>query len=127
MVPVDNGQTIMLIDDDITALDLIEFLFEQKGYTCERCATGDEALKRLDEGVQPTIFLVDLMMPGMNGVVLISEIRGRGFADQPIFAFTAAENELMHREAKRAGANKVVTKPCPPKELIAMVTAATAD
>lgn len=107
---------ILIIDDDMTALDIVDFLFEDKGFEVVRRADGVSALECVDD-VKPDIILIDLMMPKMNGQECIRQIRGRGLA-QPIVAFTAVDDPEIHQEAIEAGCNLVLTKPCKPAALV---------
>lgn len=110
---------IVLIDDDITSLDIIAFLFEQGGFDIERFADGKQAVEYVT-GNQPHAVLVDLMMPGINGIQTTDMIRRSGYQG-PIIAFTAVDDSEIHAAAVDAGCNEVVTKPCQGKKLIALI------
>lgn len=112
-----NGKNILMIDDDITALDLVSFIFEDRGYTVHRAVDGRTALDNA-KSIAPKLFIVDLMMPGINGVDTIRQIRELGFTNEPIIAFTAVDDTSHHDEATSAGANIVITKPCPTATLM---------
>ncbi len=107
---------ILIIDDDMTALDIVDFLFEDKGFDVVRRADGLSALQCVAEE-SPNIILIDLMMPKMNGQECIRQIRARGIT-VPIVAFTAVDDPEVHQEAIDAGGNLVLTKPCKPNKLI---------
>lgn len=110
------ARKILIIDDDMTALDIVDYLFEDKGFDVVRRADGVSALECVDS-VKPDIILIDLMMPKMNGQECIRQIRGRGFL-VPIVAFTALDDPEIHEEALTAGCNLVLTKPCRPALLV---------
>lgn len=107
---------ILIIDDDVTALDIVDFLFEDKGYEVVRRADGLSALECVREA-NPNIILIDLMMPKMNGQECVRQIRGMGLT-VPIVAFTALDDPEIHQEAMDAGCNLVLTKPCKPALLV---------
>lgn len=107
---------ILIIDDDLTALDIVDFLFEDKGYEVVRRTDGPSALQYI-EGDTPDVILVDLMMPKMSGQETVRNIRQRGF-HMPIVAFTALDDPEAHEEAREAGCNLVLTKPCKPNVLV---------
>lgn len=109
-------KTILIIDDDVTALDIVDYLFEDKGYEVVRRADGISALECIDE-VNPDIVLIDLMMPQMNGQDCVREMRKRGVS-VPVVAFTALDDPEVHQEAMDAGCNLVLTKPCKPQVLV---------
>lgn len=112
----ENGIKILIIDDDITALDLVDLLFEEKGFEVVRRPDGISALACVQD-VNPEVILIDLMMPQMNGQECVRQIRAKGF-NAPIVAFTALDDPEIHQEALDAGCNKVLTKPCKPANLI---------
>ena len=107
---------ILIIDDDMTALDIVDFLFEDKGFDVVRRADGIAALACVAES-KPHIILIDLMMPKMSGQECVKELRARGIT-VPIVAFTAVDDPEVHLEAEEAGCNLVLTKPCKPATLV---------
>jgi DNA-binding response OmpR family regulator len=111
-----TSRKILIIDDDMTALDIVDFLFEDKGFEVVRRADGVSALACIDEAA-PDVILIDLMMPKMNGQECIRQIRGKGIA-VPIVAFTALDDPEVHQEALDAGGDLVLTKPCKPATLL---------
>lgn len=111
-----SDNKILIIDDDLTALDIVDFLFEDKGFEVVRSTSGISALESIEE-VQPNIILIDLMMPQMNGQECVRQIRKKGI-DIPIVAFTALDDPEVHQEAMDAGCNLVLTKPCKPAVLV---------
>ena len=112
---------ILIIDDDVTALDIVDFLFEEKGFEVVRRADGLSALESIDS-VKPDVVLVDLMMPKMNGQETVRQIRKKGIT-VPIVAFTALDDPDVHQEAIEAGCNLVLTKPCKPSILVQQIQA----
>ena len=108
---------ILVIDDDVTSLDIVSFLFEERGYDVERCSDGFAAIEYVKR-VKPDLLLVDLMMPGINGAETVRQIRELGLSAVPIIAFTAIDDPELHRGALDAGCNEVLTKPCPAEKLI---------
>jgi len=110
------AKKILIIDDDVTALDIVDFLFEDHGFEVIRRADGISALECIEREA-PDIVLIDLMMPKMNGQECIRQIRHKGLK-LPIVAFTAVDDPEVHREAMEAGGNLVLTKPCKPTVLV---------
>ena len=111
-----TARKILVIDDDMTALDIVDLLFEDKGFEVIRRADGISALGCVEE-VAPDGILIDLMMPKMNGQSCIKEIRAKGIT-VPIVAFTALDDPEVHQEALDAGGDLVLTKPCKPAVLL---------
>ncbi len=112
----EQTRKILIIDDDVTALDIVDFLFEDRGFEVVRRADGISALECVEEE-DPDIILIDLMMPRMNGQECVRQIRDRGLT-LPIVAFTALDDPEVHQEAIDAGCNLVLTKPCKPALLV---------
>ena len=113
----EKRRVILVIDDDITSLDLVSFLFEERGYSVERFAEGTGAIDFVRRE-KPDLIIVDLLMPGINGVETVRQIRSLGLADVPIVAFTAVDDIVMHEQARDAGCDEVLTKPCPAEKLV---------
>ena len=111
-----SNKKILIIDDDVTALDIVDFLFEDRGFEVVRRADGISALECVSD-VNPDIILIDLMMPRMNGQECVRQLRSRGLS-LPIVAFTALDDPEVHQEARDAGCNLVLTKPCKPTLLL---------
>ena len=114
---VNSAKTILVIDDDITALDIVSYLFEERGYDVERRADGYSALDFL-KTVTPDLIIVDLRMPQIDGVETVKQIRAMGLKDVPIIAFTAVDEPELHADAVDAGCQEVLTKPCPAEKLV---------
>ncbi len=107
---------ILLVDDDMTSLDLMDLLFEDKGFEVIRCSDGLQAVAAAQKD-SPDIILVDLMMPGITGQEAVRQIRSQGIR-VPVVAFTALDDPDTHQDARNAGCNLVLTKPCKPSDLI---------
>lgn len=114
-----NPKSILVIDDDITSLDLVSFLFEERGYRVERCADGFSAIDFVRDNA-PNLIIVDLMMPKINGVDTVAKIRELGLK-VPIIAFTAVDEPELHAAAEQAGCDRILTKPCRPQRLLEQI------
>lgn len=111
-----SEKKILVIDDDVTALDIVDFLFEDHGFTVVRRSDGQSALECVGNE-KPDVILIDLMMPRMNGQECIRRLRSQGIT-VPIVAFTALDDPEVHKEVFEAGGNLVLTKPCKPALLM---------
>lgn len=69
---------ILIVDDDKFLLDMYSIKFSERGFTVDTAMSADEALAKFDAGFQPAIFLVDLIMPGMDGFQLIEKLKAKG-------------------------------------------------
>ena len=109
---------IMIVDDDIDTTNILERILEFEGY--EPTSVNDSTLA-VQEAIllQPDLFLLDLMMPEIDGFKLCRMLRANpAFAYTPIIIVTALADEDSRIVAYGAGANGYVTKPYLPQELI---------
>ncbi|WP_204140762.1 hybrid sensor histidine kinase/response regulator [Halomicronema sp. CCY15110] len=112
---------ILVVDDDPINFDVIEALLDQYSYELHYVSSGNSALAILDE-VDPDLILLDVMMPGMNGVETCQQIRSKAqWATVPIIMVTALDNTLIMSHCLTAGANDFVTKPINSIELKARI------
>jgi CheY-like chemotaxis protein len=110
---------ILILDDDITSLDIISFLFEKGGYEVKKLPDGHVAIGEV-RTFKPDLLLVDIMMPNINGVETVKIMRRDGLK-APIIAFTAVSDSEVHQEALDAGCTKVLIKPYPTDLLLETV------
>lgn len=113
---------ILIVDDEPLFLELVVKYLNALGYEDTHAVTSaSEALKGLDDGTGPfDCFLLDIRMPGMDGVDLCANIRARpDYAATPILMITAMTEKTYVDQAFRAGANDYVTKPIDRNEIAA--------
>ncbi len=110
---------VLIVDDDPAIRDGCAQVLTRRGYECVEAATGAEALRLLDES-DFDLVLVDLKMPDINGLDLISSIRQRDTL-LPIVMITAYGTIQNAVEAMRLGANDFLPKPFDPEELLMVV------
>jgi DNA-binding response OmpR family regulator len=108
---------ILIIDDDMTALDLMDIICERSGFTVIRQTDPEWVIDNI-ANIQPDIILIDIMMPKMTGDECIKRLRQNGVI-LPIVAFTAIADTLIHQDIMEKGASLVLAKPCKPDNLIA--------
>jgi DNA-binding response OmpR family regulator len=103
------AKTILLIDDDPQLVRVTQMLFEMEGYHVQVANSGEEALAALHE-YRADLILLDLMMPGLDGLAVCREIRrDQKLTTVPVVVFTAAEGE--EKALLEAGADRFVVKP----------------
>jgi CheY-like chemotaxis protein len=86
-----DGQTVVVIDDDPTDLDLVEAVLSPEGYSVLRASGGEEGVA-LVAREHPAVVLVDLLMPGVDGFAVVHRLRSDpDTADVPIVVLTAKE------------------------------------
>ena len=111
---------ILLVEDDRRLADLTAEYFEQNGLTVAIESRGDTALARFAQ-VKPRVVLLDLMLPGVDGLTICRELREN--FDGPILIFTARDSDIDQVIGLEAGADDYVTKPVDPMVLLARTRA----
>jgi two-component system, OmpR family, alkaline phosphatase synthesis response regulator PhoP len=109
--------TVMVVDDDPNALDIVRTFLESKGYTVATAKDGSEALGMLEE-VKPALVLLDVMMPGMDGWEVARVIKNHpNFGNTRVVMLTARSDFADKHEGLRAGADDYIVKPIQLREL----------
>jgi signal transduction histidine kinase/DNA-binding response OmpR family regulator/CHASE3 domain sensor protein len=107
-----EGRTILLVDDDVRNVFALTSALEQRGARVEVGRNGFEAIARLDENDAIDLVLMDVMMPGMDGLEATRRIRqDQRFARLPIIAITAKAMKDDQEQCLAAGANDYLAKP----------------
>ena len=115
---------ILIVDDEPRIRELIEEHLEHEGYQCTQASDGAAALAAVAAGGIDLVIL-DVMMPFMDGMTCLKEMRLRGM-DVPVIILTARGEEYDKLEGLGAGADDYVVKPFSPRELVARVRAVLA-
>jgi two-component system alkaline phosphatase synthesis response regulator PhoP len=116
-------EKILLVDDDPDILELIHYNLAKEGYLLEKATNGREAIE-VAKKFLPDLILLDVMMPGMDGVEACTEIREIPTLKNTIVAFLTARSEDYSQIAGfDAGADDYIAKPIKPKVLVARVKA----
>ncbi|WP_137173276.1 response regulator [Massilia sp. HP4] len=107
-----EGRTILLVDDDVRNVFALTSALEQRGARVEVGRNGFEAIAKLDEVPGIDLVLMDIMMPGMDGLEATRRIRADGRFDRlPIIAITAKAMKDDQEQCLAAGANDYLAKP----------------
>ncbi len=120
---------IIIVDDDKFLLDMYSLKFSESGYDVTFASNGLEVLKKVDEGLKPDIFLVDVVMPEMDGFTLIGELKKRGVTkDATVIVLSNLGQEEDIRKGLTAGADGYIIKAsATPAEVIARVAEIAAN
>lgn len=111
---------ILLVEDDKRLADLTAEYFRQNGLSVVVESRGDKALSRF-AAEKPRVVLLDLMLPGLDGLTICRELRD--LFDGPILIFTARDSDIDQVIGLEAGADDYVAKPVDPMVLLARTRA----
>ncbi|HLP02760.1 MAG TPA: response regulator [Opitutaceae bacterium] len=109
--PRGHGEVILLVDDERAVRQATRMMLERHGYRVVEARDGDDALERLEQhGTQIAAAVVDLLMPRMDGVELIRQMRRRASAP-PIVAMTGVGKSPKVSQVRRFGGVQILEKP----------------
>jgi DNA-binding response OmpR family regulator len=114
------GSTVLVVDDERNIVQLAKLYLRNEGYQVETAANGREALEKVRQ-TRPSMVLLDLMMPELDGWEVCKRLRREG--DIPIIMLTARGDDIDKVVGLELGADDYVTKPFNPRELVARVKA----
>jgi DNA-binding response OmpR family regulator len=121
MNDVANG-TVLVVDDEPTIVEVVSRYLERAGYETLGAADGPEALRLVEEG-DPALIVLDLMLPGIDGLEVMRRLHERPGPPVPVILLTARGEESDRLVGLRRGADDYVVKPFSPAELVARVDA----
>lgn len=117
------GEKILVVDDEEHIQELIKFNLEKSGYKVICADNGIDAIKLVKEQL-PQLMLLDLMLPGMDGLDVCKEIRKDStMSNMPIIMITAKGEEIDKIIGLELGADDYITKPFSVRELVARIKA----
>jgi two-component system, OmpR family, response regulator MprA len=114
--------TILVVDDEAAVRDALRRALRLEGYEVELAADGAEALQRLEDGAHPDALLLDVLMPGVDGLEVCRRLRRSG-SRLPVLMLTARAEVSDRVSGLDAGADDYLTKPFALQELLARVRA----
>jgi len=105
---------VLVVDDDATVAEVVDRYLRNAGFEVDRAADGLAAL-RMVEAAAPDLVVLDLMLPGVDGIEVCRRLRARG--PIPVIMLTARGEEADRVAGLECGADDYVTKPFSPREL----------
>jgi two-component system, OmpR family, response regulator MtrA len=111
---------VLVVDDDAALSEMLGIVLRNEGFESRVCADGDRALAEFRD-YRPDLVLLDLMLPGKDGIDVCREIRGE--SGVPIVMLTAKTDTVDVVVGLESGADDYVVKPFKPKELVARIRA----
>ncbi len=112
------GKRVLVVDDDEKTVELVRLYLNRDGYRVATAYNGTDAL-RLARESRPDLIVLDLMLPGIDGLEVCRTIRAE--SDVPIIMLTARTTDEDKLAGLELGADDYVTKPFSPRELAARV------
>jgi two-component system, OmpR family, response regulator MtrA len=120
MTETGNRGRVLVVDDDAALAEMLTIVLRNEGFEPKVCPTGDQALSDF-RGFRPDVVLLDLMLPGKDGIDVCKELRAE--SGVPIVMLTAKSDTIDVVVGLESGADDYVVKPFKPKELVARVRA----
>ena len=117
-----SSMKILVVDDERAVRESLRRALELEGYEIDLAADGGEALARLESDAQPDAMILDVLMPGVDGLEVCRELRRTG-SRLPVLMLTARDAVENRVAGLDAGADDYVTKPFALEELLARVRA----
>ncbi|MDR1441440.1 MAG: response regulator transcription factor [Bifidobacteriaceae bacterium] len=111
---------IMVVDDDVALAEMIGIVLTSEGYQPDYCVDGTQALTLIRQ-LQPDLVLLDLMLPGMDGIEVCRELRKE--SGVPVIMVTAKSDTKDIVQGLEVGADDYILKPFKPAELVARIKA----
>src|SRR3954469_12310544 len=111
-----NRPTVLVVDDEKTLLDMLEYNLRRENYRVLAAADGAEAV-RLAYAERPDLIILDVMLPGMSGFEVCRAVRKE--LTMPILMLSAREEEIDKVLGLELGADDYLTKPFSLRELLA--------
>lgn len=124
MIAVDERPTILVVDDEAIVVDMVQRYLVREGFRVVTAPTGTAALRAaVDPERAPSLIVLDVMLPGVDGLEVCRRLRRDLGATMPIIMVTARVEESERIGGLSIGADDYVTKPFSPGELVARVKA----
>lgn len=115
-----SNKCVLVVDDDVDIRESLEMALGAHGYSAIMAEDGAEALATLRDGTRPCLILLDLMMPGMNGIEFrAAQTRERDLSEIPVVVITGA-GKLADDNTETLGV-EIMRKPIELKTLISTV------
>lgn len=110
--------TVLIVEDDTNINNLLKTSLQREGYLCRQAFSGTEAVLLLGQGGTDLV-LLDLMLPGITGEEVLSQIRNSG--EIPVIVLTAKDRLDDKIDVLKGGADDYITKPFELKEVLARI------
>jgi len=113
-----NTQSVLVVEDEASIASFVSLYLKNAGYEVRTASNGAEALASA-QSEQPSLIVLDLMLPDIDGIEICRRIRQK--SDVPILMLTARDEDVDKIIGLEVGADDYMTKPFNPRELVARV------
>jgi CheY-like chemotaxis protein len=119
------GTDILIVDDELEIRESLQLFLELDKFSVRTAAHGREALQLLEQGLEPSLVLLDLMMPVMNGVDFLAAIRAdTRFSSLPVVVVSACRPMVQELRSRQLATHGVVPKPVDLEQLMSAIRVA---
>ncbi|KKQ45466.1 MAG: Response regulator [Candidatus Moranbacteria bacterium GW2011_GWC2_37_8] len=122
---MENNRKILIVEDDIFIRDIYKVRFEQEGFEVTVAENGIVGLEKMQQGANPEIILLDIIMPGMNGIEVLKKIKANDeWKDIPVIMLTNISEKEKVTESMELGIKEYLIKShFTPSEVVQKVNA----
>lgn len=118
----DSKPEVLIVDDEASVVEVVTLYLKREGFTVRQAVDGKAALEALSVR-KPTLIILDLMLPRIDGLEIMRQLRSEPGEAVPVIMLTARSQETDRIYGLELGADDYVTKPFSPAELVARVKA----
>src|SRR5213593_3281753 len=117
-MPLITPQKVLVVEDEASIASFVSLYLKNAGYEVSVAETGEDAISKA-ETLEPSLIVLDLMLPDIDGIEVCRRLRRR--SDVPILMLTARDEDVDKIIGLEVGADDYLTKPFNPRELVARV------
>ncbi|WP_420010589.1 response regulator transcription factor [Tateyamaria sp.] len=112
---------VLLIEDEMNIIEAVRFLLSREGWQVDTHSDGMTAVDAIRQ-MRPNLVILDYMLPGKNGLDILTELREDGdFSELPVLMLTARGQSRDREMAEKAGVSRFMTKPFSNTEVVTAV------
>src|SRR5437870_1463555 len=117
-MPLTKSQAVLVVEDEASIASFVSLYLKNAGYDVSVAETGEDAISKA-ETLEPSLIVLDLMLPDIDGIEVCRRLRRR--SEVPILMLTARDEDVDKIIGLEVGADDYLTKPFNPRELVARV------
>jgi len=119
---VTDRRSVAVVEDEAFIVESLRFLLERNGMVVTTYTSGTAALSHIQASSQPDLIILDLMIPGVDGMTVLQKLRDERDVTSKIIVLTANGQDAERERALAAGADMFITKPFSNQDLIDQVS-----